>query len=512
MINLFVGLSLLAYLQVEAPNPKRNLTEYAEIQVLDSENGKPVPLVELETVNGIRFVTDNAGRVAFHEPGLMGTEVYFSVRSHGYNLPKDGFGFSGVKLVPRPGEATTLSIDRKNIAARICRLTGEGRYRDSLLLGYPFAKEKISSQGLVAGQDSVQATVYQNKVVWLWGDTLRMNYPLGQYRTSGAITPIFDSRADHSAGFPFEYFVDPKSGFSRPMMPLAERPDGVVWIFGLFVVPDEKGIERLVAHYSRRGGLERELEHGIAMFDDVKSEFTSIQQLPLNELWRKPNGHPIQFQQDGKTWLLFGSPNPNVRVPATLHDVLTPSSYEAFTCEKVQQGQERILDLGTEGRPKWRWQSDLPPIDSEQEMKWVNQGKLEPQWTRFLPSDASDPSTKITLHRGTVRWNPFRNRWILIAGQINGKSSMLGEVWYAESPEPTGPFSKAVQIVTHDRQTFYNVCHHDFLDQKDGRIVYFEGTYTKDFSGNQDKTPRYNYNQILYQLNLEDPKLLPAMK
>ncbi len=68
---------------------------YAEIRVLDAATGRGVPLVELETVNGLTFVTDNAGRVAFHEPGLMGREVFFTVRSHGYEAKKDGFGFAG---------------------------------------------------------------------------------------------------------------------------------------------------------------------------------------------------------------------------------------------------------------------------------------------------------------------------------------------------------------------------------------------------------------------------------
>ena len=71
--------------------------DYAEIRVLDAATGRGVPLVELETVNGLLFVTDNAGRVAFHEPGLMGREVFFTVRSHGYEVKKDGFGFAGAK-------------------------------------------------------------------------------------------------------------------------------------------------------------------------------------------------------------------------------------------------------------------------------------------------------------------------------------------------------------------------------------------------------------------------------
>jgi hypothetical protein len=80
---------------------KGRATPYAEIRVIDVETGRGVPLVELVTVNHLRFVTDNAGRVAFHEPGLMDREVFFTVRSHGYEMKKDGFGFSGVRIIPK---------------------------------------------------------------------------------------------------------------------------------------------------------------------------------------------------------------------------------------------------------------------------------------------------------------------------------------------------------------------------------------------------------------------------
>ena len=56
--------------------------------MIDAATGRGVPLVELQTVNSLKLVTDNAGRVAFHEPGLMGREVYFSVHSHGYEAER----------------------------------------------------------------------------------------------------------------------------------------------------------------------------------------------------------------------------------------------------------------------------------------------------------------------------------------------------------------------------------------------------------------------------------------
>ncbi len=473
---------------------------WAEIRVVDAATGRGVPLVELETVNGLRFVTDNAGRVAFHEPGLMGEELYFAVRSHGYAVKKDGFGFPGVRVTPRAGEVAEIQIARSNIAERLCRLTGEGLYRDTELLGHKPPLADSPNPGRVAGQDSIQAAVYRDKVYWFWGDTQQMRYPLGLFRMAGATTPVPDAKADLAEGLPYNYFVDPKTKFARALMPLPERPEGVVWVSAVFVVPDEKGTDRLVGHYSRRKGLSGEFEQGIAVFNDEKEIFEPARQLPLTEKWRRPSGHPILHEG----WLFFGSPTPNVRVRPTLKDVLDPERYEAFTAASPTGP-----DLDADGKPRWRWQKDLPPTDSKTEQAWVKSGKLKPEHARFCPADAAAPAERIVLHSGTVRWNAHRKRWVLVAGQIGGKS-LLGEVWYSEAREPTGPFSRAVRIVTHDRMTFYNVCHHAFLDQAGGRHIHFEGTYTNDFSGNPDRTPRYNYNQVLYRLDLDAKSLRPA--
>ncbi len=471
--------------------------------MIDAATGRGVPLAELETVNGLRFVTDNAGRVAFQEPGLMDREVFFTVRSHGYERARDGFGFVGARIIPRAGKVAEIQLTRRNLAERVCRLTGEGLYRDSVLLGYKMPLAAATHPSRVAGQDSVEAAVYRGRVYWFWGDTLRMEYPLGLYRTAGATTAVpdpDDPASDPAGGIAFDYFVD-RAGFARAMMPLPERPQGVIWVSGVCTVPDEKGIEKLVAHYSRRKGLASEYEHGIAVFDDAKAIFEVARQLPLNETWRRPRGHPIVYAEDGTRWLLFGSPTPNVRVPATLRDVLDPDRYEAFTCAAA----------GPDGRPAWRWQKELPPTDSKTERGWVKEGKLRAEHARFCPADAAEPAERIVLHSGSVRWNAFRKRWVLLAGQAGGKSSHLGEVWYAEAAHPTGPFTKAVRVVSHDRQTFYNVCHHPFLDRAGGRLLHFEGTYTNEFSGNPDRTPRYNYNQVLYRLDLSAVALRAAL-
>ena len=110
-------------------------------------------------------------------------------------------------------------------------------------------------------------------------------------------------------------------------------------------------------------------------------------------------------------------------------------------------------------------------------------------------------------HGGSVYWNGYRNRWVMITVESYGSTSMLGEIWYAEADTPLGPWVYARKVVTHDKYSFYNPKQHPMFDKDLGRIIFFEGTYTTTFSGNPDPTPRYDYNQVMYQLDLSDPRL-----
>jgi hypothetical protein len=105
----------------------------------------------------------------------------------------------------------------------------------------------------------------------------------------------------------------------------------------------------------------------------------------------------------------------------------------------------------------------------------------------------------------SVAWNEYRKRFLLFL-------DYSGEVWYAEAERPEGPYGEAVRVVQHNHYNFYNVVHHPFFDQDGGRIIYFEGTYTDAFSDAKEKTPRYNYNQIMYRMHLDDPRLKAAQR
>src|SRR3954451_21095009 len=89
-------------------------TRYFKIQVVDDQTNRGVPLAELTTTADVSYFTDSNGMVAFDDPALMGREVFLHVKSHGYEFPKDGFGYRGKKLNVAEGGAATLKIHRIN--------------------------------------------------------------------------------------------------------------------------------------------------------------------------------------------------------------------------------------------------------------------------------------------------------------------------------------------------------------------------------------------------------------
>ena len=91
-----------------------------------------------------------------------------------------------------------------------------------------------------------------------------------------------------------------------------------------------------------------------------------------------------------------------------------------------------------------------------------------------------------------------------------GKPSAFGEVWYAEAEAPNGPWGKAVKVLSHDNYTFYNPRIHPEFVPGDSSQLIFEGTFSQQFADRPNPTPRYDYNQILYRLDLDDPGLEPA--
>ncbi len=487
-----------------AERPASDSTPYFAIRVVDDQTGRGVPLVELRTVNGIRLYTDSNGVAAFYEPGLMNQDVFFFVRSHGYEFRKDGFGYRGRRVRVVPGGSVTLEIHRVNIAERLYRVTGAGIYRDSVLVGLPVPLRRPVLNAKVFGSDSVVSAVYRGRLYWFWGDTNRPSYPLGNFHVPGATSRLpGDGGLQPDVGVDLEYFVGP-DGFAKPT---AQMPgDGPTWINGLVVVPDSGGRPRLVAHYVKVRPPLKIYRHGLCVFDDERQQFEHLVTFPPDAPFY-PFGHPFRLKDGDTEYVYFADPFPLLRAPADLQSLCDLSRYEAFTClKRGSRLKKPVVERDTRGRPVYAWKKDTPPVGVEQQAKLVQSGRLAAHEGLLQVRDVNSGKA-VALHRGSVYYNQYRRRWVLIAVQAFGESSFLGEVWYAEGDTPLGPWVYAVKVVTHEQYSFYNPKQHPYFDQDGGRLIYFEGTYTNTFSGNPDATPRYNYNQVMYRLDLSDRRV-----
>ncbi len=481
------------------------------ITVVDKATQRGVPLIELTTTGNITFITDSAGVIAFDEPGMSGEtpmEVYFSVKGHGYTYPKDGFGFAGVRLMAVAGGSAKVEVERVNIAERLYRMTGAGIYRDSVMLGdKPPIKQPVLN-GLVTGQDSVQNAVYKGKLYWFWGDTGRVAYPLGQFSMSGAWSDLpGEGGLDPSVGVDLHYFVG-NDGFSRPMLPIHNQP-GAVWADGYLVTTDPAtGAEKMLCHWIRVKDLGTIYEQGIAEYNDAKEVFEPTARFALDSpLYIR--GHPIRVRDEasGQEYFYFPFPYPFTRVKADYASVTDLSAYESYTCLTAGARYDKAnpaIERGSDGKPVWGWKRDTAPIGFEEQNQMIQGGFMKAEEGLIQTRDVDSGKT-VQIHSSSVYWNEYRKRWIMIGQQVWGTSA-LGEVWFMEADSPIGPWVYAKKIVTHDNYTFYNVRQHPEFDQEGGKVVYFEGTYTT-FMTNAKPTPRYDYNQIMYRLDLSDPRL-----
>ena len=430
------------------------------IEVVEKTSCWPVPLVELRTINGLRLVTDNAGVIAVDQAELLGREVFFFIEGHGYEVPADGFGYRGVRLTPRPGETLRVEVSRQVIARRLGRITGAGLFAHSQRSG---VRAGTRESGVV-GCDSIQTAVYRGRHFWLWGDTSLFHYPLGLFHASAATSgprPIASFKPP--LAIEFDYFRNDRG---RPRDVARMPGTGPTWLTGMVSLPDNRNVPRLVASYMKVKPPLDVYQIGLCVWNETTSSFEH-----LKVVWKKtadqpkppphPHGHPAEWiDSNGRRWVLFGNPLPKLRCPAT---------FEAW-----QDGSQWEL---------------LNPPDS-------------------LPS--STDGSPVKLHSGSIAWNSYRKRWVTVFMQGFGKPSAFGELWYAEADEPTGPWSVAVKILSHNNYTFYNPRIHPEFTPDESPFLLFEGTYTQQFANRPHPTPRYDYNQIMYRLDLDDDRLKPA--
>jgi hypothetical protein len=459
MLPKFTHLIRFACLIMVALSISKNVSaeELCRIEIIDNENGWPVPLVELRTTHKVRFVSDNAGIIAFDLPELMGKETWFFVEGHGYGVPEDRFRYRGLRLTPEPGKKLVVKVKRELPAKRLGRITGAGIFAESQRFGLNSGWE---DQG-VLGCDSVQTTVHNGRLYWAWGDTTLAKYPLGIFHVSSATTIVKPLNSfKPPVRLRYNYFSDDK-GIPRAVGKMPGK--GPTWISGYVSLPDKNGKQHLVSTYVKVKPPLEIYETGLCDWDAKKKKFNR-----LKVLWTKseknpeaplcPDGHPVFWNdRNGKKWLLFGDPFPRLKCEANFESWSQPDT----------------------------WQ----PLEPQKSVR------------------SSDGKELVKPHRGSIAWSSYKKKWVTVFTQMYGKPSSLGELWYAEADQPIGPWGPAIKVVTHNNYSFYNPRLHPEFTDKDSPILLFEATYTKMFANHAESTPRHDYNQILYRLDLDNAQL-----
>ena len=296
-----------------------------------------------------------------------------------------------------------------------------------------------------------------------------------------------------------------KNGFAKEAAKMPGK--GPTWIDGLVVLPDENRQSRLLAQYVKIKAPLAVYERGVVQFDDERQQFGHRAMFP-KDAPLYPHGHPFLHRAgDGHEYVYFAGGMPSVRVRANVAGYLDPTQYETYTF--LQPGTGSGVQRNPDGSLKFEWRAGQPKMDHKQVNKLIADKKITAGESPVHLIDIETGKPVLTQH-GSVYWNDHRQRWVMVISQSFG-SSMLGEIWFAEAARPEGPWAYARKIVTHDDYSFYNPKQHPYFAKDGGRTLFFEATYTFTFSGNKHPTPLYDYNQVMYRLQLNDPRLnLPA--
>lgn len=465
--------------------------ECVAIRAVDMESGRGVPLVRLRAFDE-DYYSDSQGMVAYCHPDHLGGEIRFEVKSHGYVLAS---GETSVTLAAQAGADRSVPMRRLLAAERLYRLTGSGIYRDSVILGLTTPTEHPVLNGQVIGSDTVDSTLFEGKLFWLWQDTDRVSYPLGNFRGTAAVSALpAQGGLPVGHGVNFEYFVG-ADGFARGIGEAFE-PNGPVWMAGLISVPDASGKEQLFASYAKVDGNGSPLEAGLmrwnrseAVFERVVRDYAS---LPAGFV--RPDGYAFKFVSGDGTHVYYPG---RLRVPASAEAMIDRARYELFTAR--DKNGALVRDTEDASRLDWAFRSGAPATERS---VLQNAGVAASQdLSGHLREYASGRS--LDLIQTHSAFNPHRRRFVRQAQQMGA----WGELFHAEADTPMGPWAYAEKVVTHDAYTFYNPSLHPELDEGGGRFLHFEATYTT-FLQPTPPTPRYDYNQVLYRLDLDDPRVI----
>ena len=460
------------------------------LRAVDSETGRGVPRVTFTTTYESSWITDSNGYVAISTLGIEGETLWFAAAADGYEAKADAFGDRGLHASITSGGSATLNVERTQIAERLYRQTGFGRYYDSIALGDAtlLPSQTVQVNSGVMGQDSILCTVFNGAVRWFWGDTKRFAYPLGNFESTGATSCIprtAPSCTPAEIDVSLAYFNRTLDGadFVAPMASI-EPVDFPTWIGGLTVVPDSGPLAvdgvAMSASYVKPDHTMTPTQVGLIGWSEKLENFSTLLGnwslthplattggccgQPVTNRATPISGVPptttVAFSMDGDVpvrYVVFAGrgawPLVGMRCLATLSALADINQYEAYTPLLPTSSAARpVLDRDpATGGLRWMWRTGAPLFTATVIALLETSGDLKPnEAPRARIYEDGDATKPLTVAGGSVHWNAFRRRYIAIFGcNMNTHSdnknnnnrgaaagnSNLGELFYAEALE-----------------------------------------------------------------------------
>ena len=210
----------------------------------------------------------------------------------------------------------------------------------------------------------------------------------------------------------------------------------------------------------------------------------------------------------GSNTSIIASPYPLVRVPADPDALADPGACEAFTCLAARNAAR-----AAEARPRGGRRSALC-LEEEHPARarrtagrsWSRRALLKPDEALLNLRDVVTGKT-VLAHGGSVYWNEYRRRWVMIAVEIVGSlvpgRGLVRRGRHAARPlglRPQGRHPRRLQLLQSQAASAVRPARAAGSSSS-------RGLTPRPSRATKDPTPRYDYNQVMYQLDLADPRL-----
>jgi len=135
-------------------------------------------------------------------------------------------------------------------------------------------------------------------------------------------------------------------------------------------------------------------------------------------------------------------------------------------------------------------------MSQRDESTWIADGRVSLPHTQVEDHASHKP---VPVLDSSIEWNPHHGCFIMVAASVDG------DIWFAESRQVEGPWKNAIRIISAEPGKCVKPVQHPFMNQDSGRIIWFE-TALLDAS-----SPRYDGNELMHRLDLNDPRLRPVL-